>query len=159
MDLEALYFSTQIIAGLAVFGSLVFVGLQIRASTREQQLTRSNEGADNYSRFQVILIENPEFRDIWIKGADDINQLEPSEMLAFGAYMALWVDSATRMVAQSKAGHASGYVENAQRRYRPLTRRKGTHQWWEKARLGYEEDTREFIDEILSLAKTADDNK
>jgi hypothetical protein len=158
MDLEVLYFLTQILAGLAVFGSLVFVGLQIRASTREQQLTRANEGADNYSRFQVILIENPEFRDIWIKGADDINQLDPSDLLAFGAYMALWVDSATRMVAQNKAGHASGYVENAGKRYRPLTRRKGTHQWWEKARLGYEEDTRAFIDKVLSTAKTEGSN-
>jgi hypothetical protein len=149
----------QGIESIAVIATLIFVGLQIRASTREQQLTRSIEGSDNYSRFQVILIENPEFREIWTKGADDISQLEPSELLAFGAYMALWVDSATRMVASNRAGHARDYMENAQRRYRPLTRRHGTHQWWERARLGYEKDTRAFIDNILSAAQEEESKK
>ena len=121
-------------------GSLVFVGLQIRAGTREQKLTRSNEGADNYSRFQVLLIENPDFRDIWIKGADDITLLTPSELLAFGAYLALWVDSAQRQLAQIRAGYATDSWETAKTRYKPITRRKGTHQWWHKARRGYEEN-------------------
>jgi hypothetical protein len=149
----------QDIESLAVIATLIFVGLQIRASTSEQKLTRANEGADNYSRFQVILIENSEFRDIWIKGADDLSQLAPPELLAFGAYMALWVDSATRMVASKRAGYATDYIETANRRYRPLTRRQGTHQWWEKARLGYEEDTRAFIDNILSVAQTDNRNR
>jgi hypothetical protein len=128
--LESLYFFAQIIAAIAIVASLVFVGLQIRASTKDQRLTRANEDADNYSRFQILLIENPEFRDIWVKGADDINMLTPSELLAFGAYLALWVDSAIRLAAQIRAGFAINSWEETKARYKPITRRKGTHQWW-----------------------------
>lgn len=148
--LENLYFLAQILAAFAIVGSLVFVGLQIRAATKEQKLTRANEGADNYSRFQVILIENPEFREIWIKGADDVTLLSPSELLAYGAYLALWVDSAQRMSEQIRAGYGDGSWEKAKARYKPITRRKGTHQWWQKARRGYEESIRAIIDDILS---------
>ncbi|MEH6552430.1 MAG: hypothetical protein V7744_20840 [Pseudomonadales bacterium] len=150
--LETLYFLAQILAAFAVVGSLVFVGLQIRGNTKEQGLTRANEAVENYERFQLILIENPEFREIWIKGADDIKQLAPSELLAFGAYMALWVTSAQKITAQMKAGYATISWENVKAAYRPVTNRKGAFQWWQKARGSYQEDVRERLDDIFSDA-------
>jgi len=41
MTLEAFYFIAQILAAIAVVSSLMFVGIQLRAQTREQILTRS----------------------------------------------------------------------------------------------------------------------
>jgi len=40
MTLESFYFIAQIIAALAVVGSLIFVGFQIRGNTREQHQLR-----------------------------------------------------------------------------------------------------------------------
>jgi hypothetical protein len=148
--LENLYFFAQIIASVAMVGSLVFVGVQIRGNTRDQELTRANDGADNYSRFQILLIENPEFRDVWVKGGNNMDVLNPAELIAFGAFLALWVDSANRMMFQIRAGYSADTWERAKARYKPITRRKGTHQWWQKARLGYEENVRIVIDDILS---------
>ncbi len=154
MSLEALYFVAQIIAALAVVASLVFVGLQVRASTREQALTRSIEAGDNYDRFQYLIIENPEFREVWVKGADDIGALSKTELMAFGAYMALWVGSVMRFSMRDQAGYASPSTwEEVKAMYRPITARKGARQWWQKARGGYNERIRVLIDEIFDETK------
>jgi len=103
MTLESFYFIAQIMAALGVMGSLLFVGLQIRSGTRKQLLTRTTEASENYAQFQFIPINNPEFRDIWIKGSDDIEKLSPSELLAFGAYLALWIRSIMRVTAATES--------------------------------------------------------
>jgi len=151
MTLEALYFIAQIVASLAIIASLVFVGMQIKAQTREQRLTRANESSDNYSRFQVLLIENPQFRKVWVKGADDISGLNPDELLGFGAYMALWVDSAILIQAQADNGfeNAKTQWEQVGARYRPITRRKGAFQWWLRARKGYPHSIAPHIDQLF----------
>ena len=153
MTLETFYFIAQIIAAVAIVGSLLFVGMQIRAGIREQRLTRANENADNYSRFQVLLIENPEFRDVWNKGADDLSSLNRNELLGFGAYMALWVDSLMRIDAQIKGGYGDiTSWEQANARYKPVTRRKGAFQWWLRARSGYAGNIAAIGDEIFREA-------
>lgn len=142
----------EIFGALAVVVSLIYVALQVRANTREQRLTRANEAADNYSRFQTLLIENPEFRDIWIKGADDISVLSPSELLGFGAYMALWVDSATRVQAQQRSGYRTAPINALADRYKPIVRRRGAFQWWQRARGGYDADLVKLLDDIFEAA-------
>jgi len=151
MTLENWYFIAQILAAIAIVGSLVFVGLQIKAQTREQRLTRANEASDNYSRFQVLLIENPDFRKVWVKGADNISALSPDELLGFGAYMALWVDSAILIQAQADSGFANtgNHWEQVGARYRPITRRQGAFQWWLRARKGYPHSITPHIDQLF----------
>jgi len=116
MTLEAFYFAAQILAALAVVGSLLFVGIQI-------------------------------------KGAEGISVLSPQELLAFGAYMALWVDSAQRIQAQQD----SGYLEinnwhDAQARYKPVTRKVGAFQWWQRARRGYNANLVSIVDGLFADA-------
>ena len=70
MDVQELRFEDNTFD--AVVASLVFVGLQVRGSTREQRLTRTFEGVAAYEAFQHLLINNREFREIWLKGAEDL---------------------------------------------------------------------------------------
>lgn len=152
MPIDQLANYAEIFGGIAVVVSLLYVALQVRANTREQRLNRANESADNYSRFQILLIENPEFRDLWVKGADDINVLTPSELLGFGAYMALWVDSLVRVRAQMESGYVKMAIPAVAARYKPVIRRRGPFQWWQRARKGYDKDLQELIDKLFTEA-------
>jgi len=153
MTLENLYFVMQIVAGLAVVASLVFVGLQVRGNTREQQLTRTIEGVAAYEAFQHLLINNREFREIWLKGVKGLDNLDDQELLAFAAYMALWVSSANRVRANMRAGHMSGHEwQVTKSMWKPITHRKGAQEWWQRARRGYAPEMREVIDDVFAGA-------
>lgn len=157
MTLETLYFIAQILAALGVISSLLFVGLQIKSNTREQVLTRATEQTQHYGEFQLLLINNAEFRDIWLRGADDLESLAPSELLAFGAYLALWVGSVMRVQAQKNAGHGSDdTLETTKSMYKPITRHKGPRDWWHRARGNYNPEVRELVDSMFEGMETHD---
>ena len=53
MDLEAVYFVSQVVAAFAIVGSLIFVGLQTRAATsqaKRNEAARRNAAADAVHR-------------------------------------------------------------------------------------------------------------
>lgn len=160
MTLESFYFLAQIIAGMAVVASLVFVGLQVRGSTREQRLTRTYESVAAYEVFQHLLINNREFREIWLKGAKGLDNLDDQELLAFGAYMALWISSAMRDRASMGAGHRDNRDwQVTKSMWKPITRRKGAQQWWQRARRGYAPDVRVVIDEVFAEIADTQESK
>jgi len=67
MTLESLYFLAQIIAALAIVGSLIFVGLQIRANTKEQRFQRAHERAQRVAPAFSDMVNNPELRAVMLK--------------------------------------------------------------------------------------------
>lgn len=159
MTLETFYFIAQIVAALAIVGSLLFVGIQLRAQNREQQLARGNEAADNHDRFQKLLIENQDLRDIWVKGVDGLDVLTPSERIAFGAYLALWVGAMMRFNEREKAGFTSPSTRAGTfSMYQSITRREGPRQWWRKARSQYPPEVRILGDELFGISGSGERN-
>ena len=67
MTLEAFYFIAQIIAAVAIVGSLIFVGLQIRANTREQRFQRAHERAQRVAPAFSDMVNNRELRGVMLK--------------------------------------------------------------------------------------------
>lgn len=153
MSLEDFYFIAQIISALAIVGSLLFVGLQLREQNREQLLARSNEALENHDQFQRLLVENSDFREIWIKGRDGMEDLTPSERLAFGAYLALWMGTMMRTNARRKAGYTINPLsgDGEAKMYRSITQREGPRQWWTRARAQYHPDVRKLGDALFGM--------
>ena len=71
MTLEELYYVSQIAAAVAIFGSLVFVGLQMRAQTRESRLSAIHELSAEYRAMMAPVVDNPELRRAWIKSLSE----------------------------------------------------------------------------------------
>lgn len=89
MDLEGLYFISQVVAAFAIVGSLIFVGLQARAGARQakrNEETRRAAAAEavhqNFSNYYA-LAANPEIGRVLLKGLDDIDALSPEENVTF----------------------------------------------------------------------------
>lgn len=60
MTLETIYYLTQIIAVLAVLGSLIFVGYQIRQNTEQARIQNAAHLQDRYDQIWLTLAESPE---------------------------------------------------------------------------------------------------
>jgi len=67
MTLEAFYFIAQIISAIAIVGSLIFVGLQIRANTKEQRFQRAHERAQRVAPAFSDMVNNADLRAAMLK--------------------------------------------------------------------------------------------
>ena len=86
MDIMELGAIGELIGGLAVIASLIFVGVQVRNSTREQQTSSMREAARALLG-GVQSLQQPGIAEIWLQGMDRFESLEPGDRLRFAALL------------------------------------------------------------------------
>jgi hypothetical protein len=73
----------EFLAAVAVIGSLIFVGIQMRLNTRELRLQRKFEANQEWSSFRRAIIDSSEVADIFQRGLFDPESLDEVEKLRF----------------------------------------------------------------------------
>jgi len=81
MTLEDFYFISQIAAALGIMASLIFVGLQVRQSTRQAKADAAQAVHDNFANWYLSFAENPHLADIGAKGLGGLDKLTPEETM------------------------------------------------------------------------------
>ncbi len=69
MTLEGIFYLSQCIASIAVVGSLIYLGLQVRGADRSQRSIMQQGRADRVSQSSLTLA-SPELAAVWQKGMD-----------------------------------------------------------------------------------------
>ena len=69
MTLEEVFYMSQSIASVAVVGSLIYLGLQMRGADRSQRAMMQQGRADRASKASLALA-SPELAVVWQKGLD-----------------------------------------------------------------------------------------
>jgi len=84
MTLETLYYVSQIIAVLAILGSLIFVGLQVRDNTKSLQTTSLQSILDGVrDRYLLPMAHDEEVSEILSRGMTSIDLLSDAEIRRF----------------------------------------------------------------------------
>lgn len=131
MTLEALYFVAQIIAAIAIIGSLVFVGFQIRANTREHRTTAYNIRSEKWVAINQLISSNTELWEAVIKGNRSYRDLTPSERMAYGAFWHQYCSYIFDVATQRDLGTIDETVwQNYQFSFRMFCRSPGARTWW-----------------------------
>jgi len=131
MTLEAIYFLTQIIAALAIIGSLVFVGLQIRANTREHRVNTYNMRSERWSAINNILSSNSDLREILVKGGKSYDGLTTAEKIAFAAFWQQYCSYIIDVATQHELGAIDDVIwKNYEFSFRQFCRMPGARAWW-----------------------------
>jgi hypothetical protein len=86
MSLEQASFVAQIISALAVIGSLIFVGFQLKNATSAIRATSSQAHSGLYTDLVRSIIDNREFARAWWVGISDPKALKEEEWVQFVAY-------------------------------------------------------------------------
>lgn len=79
MTLEDVFYISQTVASVAVVGSLIYVGLQVRYAERSQRGLMQQARADRTSRASLTGA-NPDLARIWMKGLAGDGDFTPLEM-------------------------------------------------------------------------------
>jgi hypothetical protein len=84
MTLEELYYLSQIVAVIAIFGSLIFVGVQLRQNTRATQMASLQSVLDGCrDRFFVPGYTDPDMLRMFAQGLTDMNGLSADDKRKF----------------------------------------------------------------------------
>ena len=90
MDLEQIYFISEIVAALAVIGSLIYVAIQLRQNTTTVRIAAGQAHVDAYDNLISKLLESDGLTELWVKadkGIADLNAVEQTQVLAFVGVM------------------------------------------------------------------------
>jgi len=91
MTLEALYYVSQIVAVLAILGSLIFVGVQVQQNTKQAKAAAALAVYKNYADWYMWAGEDLTRAEIGIRGFKDIDSLSDEDNVIFmGTFMALF---------------------------------------------------------------------
>jgi len=109
MTLEAIYFISQIVAALGIMASLVFVGLQMRAQTRETRLASMAEIMAEYREVMVQSASNREQIEVVMK-SEEVGLAKLDEVDRF--QLSLTAISLLRVFEQAHIYRCEGRIDD-----------------------------------------------
>ena len=80
MNWEAIGAVGEFLGAIAVIGSLIFVGVQIRGNTRATQTAAAHGLTTNFISLIRSISEDPEMSHIWVQQATDISALSVDDL-------------------------------------------------------------------------------
>lgn len=160
MNWDAIGAISEMLGAIGVIASLVYVGSQVRASTKASRIDSKLRLTEKLINFGDLLIENPNLNDIMIRGRQGLKELSKEDYVQFSnlCQKACWHLSAAYFMHRNDAISDEDFHEfRFVAKY--WTSSMGFRQWWEKG--GEESFTGEFEkyieQEMLSASTRASD--
>ena len=86
MALVEFYYIAEIVAAVAVIGSLVYLGIQVKGNTRALQATAAHSFVDTNHSFVGLINQSPVLGDILVRGHKSLSNLEDGEIAQYSAF-------------------------------------------------------------------------
>ena len=83
MNWDAVGAVAELVGATGVIASLLYLAVQVRASTRASSVDAKLESARLLNDFIDSLIQNPELNALWLQGRKSLDSLPPEEYLRF----------------------------------------------------------------------------
>lgn len=153
MNWEALNAVGQFLGGAGVIASLLYLAVQVRASTRAAAIAAKLEQTRLLNDFTDGLIKSPELNALWLRGRKSIETLSPEEYLRFSnmSLKAFWFFSAGYFQFCQEALRGDDWFE-LQAVLRFWLRGPGCRKWWtDVGRYMYGDNFVAFIDAEVAV--------
>lgn len=133
MHWEAIGAIAELFAAMGVIASLVYLAVQVRASTRAAAVAAKLDTTDLLNKFIDVLITDPLLNDIYLRGINDLDSLNKEEYFRFSnmSLKAFWFFSAGYFQYRTKTISDDEYHEIRMVLLYWL-RGAGCRSWWEK---------------------------
>jgi hypothetical protein len=87
MSLEQISYLSQIVGGIAVIASLIFVGLQLRQGARATHLSAYQAAQERLDNVRQVLASDADLAGIFSQGVADPMRLDDQQLFRFRALM------------------------------------------------------------------------
>lgn len=162
MTLEAFYYISQIIAVVAIVGSLVFVGIQIKQQRDDARLASIRDVHKEWRDLMRYLIENPEMNELmWFKArADGLAALTPDEALRVSQNADIFINYWQEVYHRHKQGRLDdGHFKAVEQKLAGIVDAKGGAELWQIHKVSVTDDFRDYVDNVLEKLATTELNE
>lgn len=148
MNLEDIYFLSQIVAALALVISLIFVGIQIRHNTISTQTARHQSIVQAIADWSRGVASSTEISTLLGAGSTNFTALQPIERLQFSLlHVALFRNYENIYYQHAQRAIDDHVWEGWSYRMRATFALPGVRAWWEPQRDSYSESFRDFLEQ------------
>ena len=152
MAIEELAAWGEFIGGLGVVAGLVFVGIQLHISNKESRHAANESYAQSIANIGLLLASESDLADIFLRGADGLDNLDPSERLR---YITFFSNGMLRTYENLYSQHRSGRLEaqiwsGAEITLRYAAGAKGFKDVWSLRKNWYEKEFQAYVDRIVA---------
>ena len=150
MTIETIYFAAQILAAVAIVGTLLYGIAQLRINNRLARVQLTQQMGMGLHEFYRDLGEHAEKSRIWRDGLRDENKLSPDErtqftLLCTAAFIGFELQyrlSAEQLVTRQ-------FFDRGARQLEYMVAQPGIRRWWPKNRLNFNQDFTSWIDGMI----------
>jgi uncharacterized membrane protein len=154
--LEQMYFLVQIFAGIAVVGSLIYVGLQVKQNTQTLQIIAQRDSSTEYISYQRMLIQDEELLELVMRSEtdpDSLNELEKRR--AWGA-VDIMIEMSASEFYRFRRGVLPAYAwESIERVLHDLMAMQVYQEYWDARKHSYPEEYQSFVNQVIKEGGSA----
>ena len=153
MSLQELGSIGELLGGLAVFVSFVFLALQIRQNTTSVRAATSASISESLSRFTEMLASQPDLAHLWYQGRDEYDSLNEEERLRFRLTFLTYMRRLENAFYQQARGFVDpDHWQTTERHIASVMFRPGTLRVWNETKQIFSDRFVEFIERYISDA-------
>ena len=143
----------QLAAVFVGIPSLIYLALQIRAQTKERRISAVNALTVQWGNMTNALHDSAELSDIYLRGAQSFNNLDPVSKLRFSAFFNRFMNYFEAMYFAHRDGILMGQSwRKVERTMCDLLAAPGVHEWWAVRRQWHTEEFATVVDAIIAKA-------
>ena len=86
MDLSSIADIADLVAALAIVGSLLFVGYEVHMTRKQSELSNWREVLQAFTDYKAAT-NNIDFAELLVRGHEDYEAFTPAEKMSFGLYL------------------------------------------------------------------------
>ena len=149
MTLEQASLLAQIASAVAVIASLIFVGVQLRQTTRSVRASSSQAHSQIYREIIASLIDDGEFARLWRRALIDPETIDDDERVRFLAF----ASTLFRFYESSRVQWLKGQLDEEhwhtiERQAADLSTQPGIQHWWALRRSWHSADFRGWFEHL-----------
>ncbi len=142
----------QILGGIGVFASLIFVGVQIRENSKAVRSATAQAVHDNYAGWYMALAGDPLALATSAKGFVDLGSLTPPEKAQFVCIYMAFLSHCQNAFHQWKAGHLSDDLWKGWDVLMQNLNTQGGAAFWAERSYVFGEDFRDHFEKLMHRA-------
>ena len=150
MDITELGAIGELLGGIAVVASLLYVGMQIRQNTTSVRAASHHAVSDSFNEFNLSIGRDPQVAHLFRRGSGDRDSLDADEQTQFDILMLAGFRIHETLFYQSQLGTAERLLLHAeQRSLRALFAQPGIRGWWQANPYSFSPEFRSYAESFF----------
>jgi hypothetical protein len=151
MTLEQLALIAEIIGGIGVIASLIYLAVEIKRQSRQNGLRTASELTAQWGELMTSLHDSSELAAIWLKGHNDFDGLDAIPKIRYGALLGRFFRNSEGLYLYLQDKTLDPMVwRGIERAIQDLMVLAGPQAWWQTRRHWFTDHFQELIDGIIA---------